>query len=325
LRNFVHTKRAVKFLRIISNLFRFNRTNWKAVALCFLAAMVFWLFSALNKEHDTNISFPLQFEYDHDRFVAVEIPQQVQLNVSGIGWDLLRKSLGVKLQTLSITLERPTEVKKIVGSTLPPVLASQIGALKINHVVNDTLFVEVDSKDTHTFRLVADLTKVTFRNGYGRISPVVILPDSVQLEGPKGLLHDLPDSIVLSMSKSKVDENVREELEVQVAGDELLKRNPPVVEVRFEVGEVKEIPWKLKLMGKDKKVSWRVDGLPDSVSCRMVVPIGLDLTVLKSPNVHAFVELNQAIPGNFVVLPRASGLPPAARIVTMDSVSFRLY
>ena len=114
----------MNIFRVISNLFRFNRTNWKAVALCFFAALIFWLFSSLNKDHTTNIRFPLHFEFDNDRYVPVAIPHHVSLNVSGNGWDLLRKSLGVRLPVLNVALDKPTDVSKIPGNTLLPLVSA---------------------------------------------------------------------------------------------------------------------------------------------------------------------------------------------------------
>lgn len=316
----------MKIIRIISNLFRFNRTNWKAVALCFLTALVFWLFNALNKNHTTNISFPLQFEYDHERYVPVQLPQRVRLNVSGIGWDLLRKSVGVKLPALSIPLERPTEVHKIVASTLPSVLGPQLGALQINYVVNDTLFVQIDPRDSHAFKLVADLRNVSFEPGFGRISPVVILPDSVILEGPRSVLHKLADSIVLSLPKRNLDENFREEIEVSIPDDDLLKRNPPVVEVQFEVGEVQELPWKLKLELLNKSPGLRVEGVEDSVRCRIRVPRNQGMAILtQTPGARALVDVSGMPKGERMVVPKAEGLSQLVQVLSMDTVKFKIY
>ena len=109
-------------MRIIYNIFnilRFNRRNWKAVVLCIFTATVFWFFNALNKTYTTNISFPLSFDYDDDNFLPVgNLPANVRLNVTGNGWELFKRSTGVKLDPLQIPLERPGDVKKIVGSGL---------------------------------------------------------------------------------------------------------------------------------------------------------------------------------------------------------------
>jgi len=315
----------MSILRVISNLFRFNRTNWKAVALCFFTALVFWLFTSLNKDHTTNITFPLQFDFDNERFVAVQTPQQVSINVSGNGWDLLRKSFGIRLPALKIPLDKPTDVKKISGSILLPLVAGQIGSLKTNYVVGDTLNVQIDIKDSHKFRIVADLGDVSFKKGLGRISNVVVLPDSIEIEGPKSILHNLPDSIVIPISASKLNEHFKEEIEVRVPNGELIKRNPPVVEVRFEVGEVEELSWKLKITFRNRPPNVSMEGTQDSINCRILVPKTLGKSILTEDQGSAVADLSGLLKGEFVIQPKPEGLSKIVKVVQIDSVRVRLF
>jgi len=89
-------------------------------------------FNAFNKEYSTNLRFPILFEFNGERYVPAEhFPKSVTLNVSGIGWDLFRRRIGVKVPQLIIPLDRPAEIKKIVASALIPVMATQIGNLKL--------------------------------------------------------------------------------------------------------------------------------------------------------------------------------------------------
>ncbi len=185
-------------VRILINLFRFDRANWRVVSLCVLTAMVFWIFNAFNKNYSTNVRFPILFEFDGEKYAPADhLPKTVNLNVSGNGWDLFRRHLGIKVPSVIIPLERPKEIRKIVGSTLAPMLATQVGNLKINYVVTDTLHLQIDERDSHRYKLGIDVSGITFRKGYGRTSPIVLLPDSVDLNGPQSRLHAVSDSILL--------------------------------------------------------------------------------------------------------------------------------
>jgi len=57
----------------------------------------------------------------------------------------------------------PAEIKKIVAQRLNSVMATQIGTLKINFVVTDTLRIQVDKRDSHRYKLKADISGVNFR------------------------------------------------------------------------------------------------------------------------------------------------------------------
>lgn len=260
----------MNIVRNIFNLLRFDRANWKAVILCILAAMVFWIFNAFNKEYSTNLRFPILFEFDGERYVPAEhFPKSVILNVKGIGWDLIRRQVGLKQPEMIIKLDRPAEIKKIVGAALIPMLTPQVGNLKINFVATDTLYLNIDKRDSHRYRLTADVSSITFREGYGRISPIVILPDSIKLEGPQNRLHELIDSILLKVEADNVSENFRQEVEVTFPGSEFVKRDPPLAQVMFEVGQVQVVTKNLKL----KTDSRRVRVIPDSVAVSFQIPL----------------------------------------------------
>jgi hypothetical protein len=316
----------VNIYRVFVNLFRFNRTNWKAVSGCLLAAVVFWLFNALNKNYSTNVRFPLQFDFDKSKYVPAQaLPRDIYLNVTGNGWDLFRKALGVKIPALVVPLERPADVKKIVGSTMPPLLAVQLGNLKINHVVTDTLYLAIEQKDSARFKLVIDSSPISYRAGYGRISPIVVLPDSVEIEGPKSAFRNFADSLVLMLPEKRLSGNFREEVEVRLPGNGFLKRNPPVVEVIFEVGEVIQQEKKLKLELRHVKPNTSLKEDSDSIVCTIQVPAARQIEFRGIASVKAVIDVRELKKGQAKVLPLIIGLPEYAKIVKVDSVSLKMY
>lgn len=314
----------MNFLRLFVNLFQFNRTNWKAVALCLLAAAVFWLFNAFNKSYATNIRFPLIFEYNNEKYMAAsELPDQVNINVTGNGWDLFRKNLGLKLPSLTIPLERPADVKKIVGSTLPPLFANQLGGLQINYIVTDTLRIQIDERDYHKFRLFADLSQITFANGMGIAGRVQIIPDSVSLEGPKNILHNLPDSIRIRLPKRKVNDSYQEEIEIELNNQEFINRTPPVVTVKFDVEKMQEVTAYIKV--KRMKAPWARLQMKDSITFSVRIPAARSRDFATHAGMEASVDLSQLEKGTFTFLPRITGLPDYAHLISVDSLSVTRY
>ncbi len=309
----------MNIVRVIFNLLRFDRANWKAVVLCILAAMVFWVFNAFNKEYSTNLRFPILFEFDGERYVPAEhFPKSVTLNVTGIGWDLFRRRIGVKIPSVIIPLERPAEIKKIVASTLVPVVATQIGSLKINFVVTDTLYLQIDKRDSHRYKLGADVSAVTFREGYGRISPVVVLPDSVKLEGPESRLHALIDSILLTVENKNVSENFREEVEISFTGSEFVKRDPPVAQVMFEVGQVQAVNKKLKVV-----LDFPIGIVKDSVDASFQVPLNrVEDFKTQSREIVLSISTKYLIKRRSL-LPKLSNVPSYAVLLRIDSVHLK--
>jgi hypothetical protein len=317
----------MSFFRIFITLFHFNRTNWKAVALCFVTATVFWLFNALNKTYSTNLRFPLQFEFDQTRFApAANLPKNVTINVSRNGWDLVRKTFGVKLPVLSIPLEQPTETKRINVTALPSLFASQLGDLQINFIAADTLRINIDTRVSRKFKLIAHDESLTYRDDLGRTSPIVILPDSVELTGPESLVKNVPDSIVIALPPKKVGEVYREEVEVLIPNIELIKRNPPVVEARFDVNEFTSIRGRIRV--ERPVLPWGLVLEDDSLSIVLRMP-------RENVTTFSWNELSATLPPSMLplenlpkaevrkVFPEVKGLRNYTFVEHLDSIQLK--
>ena len=316
----------MNFFRAISNLLRFDRTNWKALALCLFAASVFWIFNALNKEYSTNVSFPLRFAFDDEKFVPVDpMPEMLTLNVKGNGWDLLRKSLGYKVQDVLIAIDRPGETKKIPGSALAPIAAGQVTPLHVNFAVTDTLHFQIEPKVARRLALVADLSGVTFRKGLGRTSDVVILPDTGDVEGPRSVIESLPNPAALHVNGNRIAANFRNSIEVDLNQKHVIRRNPPVAEVMFEVGPVEEIALPIKL--KVAKAPWGIEFDMDSVRCVFRVS-QKDMERFRQDVSAAYVtfDFGELAKGEVrYYLPALFNTPAYADVLHIDSIRVKKY
>lgn len=310
---------AMKVLNSIINLFRFNNRNWKAVVLCVITAMVFWFFNALNKNYSANINFPLSFEFDKENFIPLRaLPHSVRINVSGQGWDLFRKSLGLKVPPLSIPLEYPTEVRKIVGASLPALFSPQIEGLQINFVLTDTIHVQLDKKVKREVFVAVGSTDQHVENGFGRSGKVVVQPNVVTLQGPQSLLNAMQDTIWLTLPSGKVDQNFSDDVEVNIKSD-LISRNPPVVKVSFPVD---------RLMVITDTVGLKIRNLPREIRSAVLVkdirytyslPVRLAHTITPE-EVSALIDLSGMPRGRHKVVPVLSGLPPYSKLIQVDTV-----
>ncbi|MBX7125427.1 MAG: hypothetical protein K1X47_07030 [Cyclobacteriaceae bacterium] len=304
--------------RAIVDLFRFDRTNWKAVALCVLTATVFWFFNALNKTHTTTIAFPLQFEYDQDHFIATSpLPQKIHLEVTGGGWDLLRKSLGFQTPVVTVALDHPIGNLRIAGNSIPST-AANLKSLQVNRVVTDTLRLQFDARGSKVCRLSLNMAKLDFKDGFGLTSPVAILPDSVTLSGPAKLLSELPDTLKLTVLVRNIHDNIKEIVVVD-ASSEYISRNPPTVNILFEVGEVTVVNRKLPVIVRNApKRPLLVND--DSVEVALRCPAKLAAQWKPGPEAKAEIDLSQ-LQSRHQKLPVAiKGLPDYIQKMSTDSV-----
>ncbi len=288
--------------------------------LCLFAATVFWFFNALNKNYSANINFPVSFDFDRENYVPVKsLPATIRMNVSGLGWDLFRKSSGLKVSPLVIPLERPVEIRKIVGSTLPALFSNQLEGLQINFVLMDTVYVDIDEKVRKKFRLTVDSAWRYLHNDFGVINEITLIPDTVWIEGPRKIVSTLPDVIDLALPQQNIDRDFIGEIEIVLPNDRLLKRNPPVVEVAFDVERLMEINDRvqLKVMNAPPPVRAAINVF--EVNCTFRLPVSLVHT-LSIDSLTAIIDLKTVTPGSRQVVPQINGLPKNAYLIKVDSV-----
>lgn len=304
----------MRVLRFFVTLFQFQRTNWRAVLLCFLVASLFWVFNALSKSYSANISFPLQLSFDSSRFApAAELPDRLTMNVSGKGWELLRKQMAVRMPVITVPVERPAETRGLATGGLMPVLASQVGGLTINFPVTDSIRFQIEPRERQRLKVVVMQQQVSFRGNLGRVSPIVALPDSVEVEGPLSLVRSLSDSVLVVLPADRVAENYREQVEVVLPGVPFVASRPTVVEVMFEVAEMRDISLRVPVRSAQNPLQF------DSVACQLWVPARW-LNMLQDVTVGFHAELPpDATAGR--VLPRLRGLPDVVTVIRVDSVS----
>jgi hypothetical protein len=304
----------------VFSLLRFKRRNWKAVALCFFAATVFWFFNALNKNYTTNITFPLAFDYNEDNYVAVRpLPDQVRINVTGIGWDLFRRSIGLKVPPLVIPLEHPSRIKKITGGSLPSLFVNQLDRFEINFVLTDTLHLALEPKGSRWITLSVDSPSLIYQRGYVRTSDIDVEPDSIFIEGPWKLINTFKEPFALKIQRRNIDAPFKEDVEVSFLNNELIKRNPPTVSVSFKVEKLVSVQDSITLeiinYPKGANPYYGVKALP----CTLAIPESF-VEDYQSDSVRAIVDLRDFIKGTKKILPQVIGLPPYSRVQEIDSV-----
>lgn len=293
------------------------------MVLCIFAATVFWFFNALNKTYTTNVNFPLHFDFDSKTYVAVKaLPEHVRINVTGNGWDLFKRRAGVKVSPLEFPLERPSETKKIIGSTLPVFFSSQLSGLQINFVITDTLYIDLEPRADRWIKLAMDSLQYNLKKGYLLVSDVSISPDSVLLEGPMRLINKFKEPVPLQLRQRNIDDDFNEEVEIEIPSSDVIKRNPPTVTVKFSVDKALVIEDSLEIVMKN---------IPPTVSAVEKRKIPVTITIPENASkqfvidsVKAVIDLRNFRRGEAKVLPQINGLPPFSQVTKLDSVLIRL-
>ncbi len=240
----------------------------------------------MNKEHTTTLNYPVEFIYDKQQFIEVEgLPSEVAINVSGVGWNLLRNNLGIKTSPLLIPLENPSEIKTLSAISLPSLISDQISEFQLNYVLTDTLYINLDRRTRKSFALAVDSLSIPLEEGYQVSSPVRVSPDSVVYEGPRSYLESLPSTMMISLGDDPISETFNQNISVPVP-EKVLGVDPPIVQVAFNVDEyvdeVVEVPLQLiNLQTRDSLRSNRLVQVSYTVQSSRAEDIGPeDFTII---------------------------------------------
>ena len=212
--------------------------NWKVVVLAIIGAATFWLFNALNKDYDTRISLPLEFVFDRDSVVVVSpLAKKVDVDVNGGGWNLLRKSFQLNSSPIKIELDNPTEVNYYTQSSLVPIISDQLRGFRLNYVITDTLFIDIEEKATRKVAVVIDSLNIPLESGFRLISAIDISRDTLILTGPKSLVAQQKSYIFGKFDTDPINSSFDGEVEIDLPANGLIVSSENKVNVKFEVGK----------------------------------------------------------------------------------------
>lgn len=227
------------------------------------------------------------------------------------------------MSPLVISLERPSEVKRILGSTLPAVFANQLGgSFEINFILTDTLHLSVEPKGSRLLKLEPAVNEILFRNGYSITSDVTMVPDTVRLEGPLNLLRALPNPLQVKIPQRNIDEDFHEAIDLKFLNDELIYRNPETVDISFTVDKLAEVDDSVRLaVVNAPRNSWPFIER-QKLPCKIAVP-ERSLESLNMDSVRAVLDLTGFKRGVKRIMPRLEGLPAYSRVLKIDSVTIK--
>ena len=211
--------------------------------LCFITGMVFWFLNALNKEYNTTIEYPIEFEYPRmgDLSVVEPLPEYIRIELKGNGWQLLSLTMDYFPKPVPVSLEKPTKIKGISTSSLSPVIRSFFNDISLVEVYPDSLHFDIQEKVKKVVKLYVDISALNFEQNYVVSSQVNIYPREVVYEGPVSYINELPDSLHVYPKEELIDSEIDENINLESTNAELISISPNTVHLSFKVGKLQEL------------------------------------------------------------------------------------
>jgi len=218
------------------------KSKFRPFILCLGAASVFWLLDALSKDgYSTEVSYPIQFQYDQEAFIPLKpLPQEIIVSLSSTGWGLLKNNLWVGIEPLVYSIGNPLKINQLNSSSLAKELSSQLVGSRVNYVVSDSLELSFDRKLKKTIKLKVDSLAIDLARGFVVSSPINILPNTITIEGPESSLKNYQDLIILPISAKRLGTNFDEKVQIDYPKNPLVKSSAERALVSFEVAELQD-------------------------------------------------------------------------------------
>ncbi|WP_400192686.1 hypothetical protein [Hymenobacter sp. B81] len=207
-----------------------ERSFWRVVTSCLLAAVTLWLLNALNKTYTTRISYPLRWTYDADHFIPVRpLDEAVAVQVTGRGWKLLRNTLGLEVRPAEVVVRRLPISRSLPASALRPALIGTMEGLQLNAILTDTLYFEFDRLTERRLQLrlspASDGSALPFAARF--------VPESVTFRGPATTLNALPNPYPVHLPQAPAG-STEGSIIVPIGGPALVQTDVEQVRVKLQ-------------------------------------------------------------------------------------------
>jgi len=228
-----------KIWRWLKSIIRPSNKDLKIVILCIIGATIIWFLSALNKNYTTVIRCPIELDYETEGTIEViNPPKNVQVNVSGVGWDLLKQTLSFRSDPLLISIENPIETKRIAGYTIQSMISQHLSSLNLNFVVTDTIYFDIQRLQSKKLLVYVDSSSISLKRFHQIISPLGVSPDSVKITGHESLISTLSDTLSIQLPQDEIDNNYSEKIYIDNYDLSLVSFSPSEIDISFEVSRI---------------------------------------------------------------------------------------
>lgn len=214
-------------------------SNLKVVVLCVAAATTFWILNALNKDdYTTIVDFPIEFLYNQDRYMAVEpLPESIEIEISGNGWDLLRKYFNFNPEPYPIELDLPSSKGYVLTSELKRPLSEFLTPTQLISIVDDSVFFQIDEIKTLKLQPFLDSTGYSLSKNYRLLKEPEFAPNQLTVKGPSSILERYEGLFPVNLDEQKINQDIEKSVAISVPEDlsEFISIEEKTITVKLEV------------------------------------------------------------------------------------------
>ena len=210
--------------------------------LCILAAAFIWVLNSLNNPYTAKISYPVVFDYDRSEYIPVEkLPRRIEMNVSGNGWNILRKTFWFNIEPVEIYLSEPLQSRTIATTALISNFDLEFQDIDINYFIDDSLFLDFQPIIEVNMPVVLDTPANLVVQGFVLASPISIRPDTITLLGAASYIDSIGLRYPLRIPERNLDEDYDEQVTLEAHDERYVTTGVKEVNLSFKVEKLVSI------------------------------------------------------------------------------------
>ena len=210
----------------------------KILLYCFVVGFFIWLFNELNNRSDATILYPINFKYeDNDELFVVDAPPKfIDISINGTGWNLLRNLLKLNIKSAEYNINKPTQTKFILSSSLFPNISQSLEGVNLNYIVTDSILFNIEIKSNRNLKILVDTSDISFRDNFERVGDILTSHNEIKVEGPQSIIKSLDGEYIIKIEDQNIDSDYDEEVRIEDL-NKLLTPNPDKINLSFKVAE----------------------------------------------------------------------------------------
>lgn len=166
---------------------------------CILLSLGSWMLISLAKNFNTTLLIPVKYvNFPPNKTLLNQVPDQLAINVSGTGYELLQfdearvmDTLVLNLDNLQMGVYKNFQRGYLDQSLISKTLQSRLnGALRLNRVLSDSINFLFDLKVVRSLPVKSKL-KFTVPQGFAQADAISFLPQEVEVHGALSVLDTM--------------------------------------------------------------------------------------------------------------------------------------
>ena len=148
----------------------------------------------------------------------------------------MRNLLKLNIKSAEYNINKPTQTKFILSSSLFPNISQSLEGVNLNYVVTDSILFNIELKSNRNLKILVDTSDISFRDNFERVGDILTSHNEIKVEGPQSIIKSLDDEYIIKIEDQNIDSDYDEEVRIEDL-NKFLTPNPDKINLSFKVAE----------------------------------------------------------------------------------------